>query len=136
MSIWQKALLAFVAALLLVIGHIVNSFFDPDDVVIAQLAVAAVAVNIYPLIYMTRPWYSTAPGRALMVKAWGNLIVIDLSLAYVWLGEYPGRADVRFAGFALFAIGVWYLLLSLLRVVRDEERELSESIDARNKENK
>ena len=80
------------------------------------LIIAGVAVNLYPLVYLTRPWYTTAPGRALMVKAWGNLILVDLSLAlYIFGEDYPGREFIATIGLAVFASGVWYLLIVLLR---------------------
>lgn len=85
-----------------------------DYLVLALLCLAAPAVNLYPLLYAFRPWRSTPQGRALMVKALGNVIVIDVVLAYLAFGDYPGRDVVRVVGFGLFAAGIWYLFISLL----------------------
>lgn len=83
------------------------------------LVVAAVPVNAYPLVYATRPWYITGAGRALMVKAVGNMILIDLALATAMLGQdYPGRDVFRAVGFTVFTIGVWYLFVVLLKTGR------------------
>lgn len=89
-----------------------------DGLVLALLVAAAVPVNIYPLVYLTRPWWVSAAGRALMVKAWGNLLLIDLFLASAVWGDYPGREAVRLAGLSLYLVGVWWLLIVLLRVPR------------------
>lgn len=83
------------------------------------LGIAAVAVNIYPFVYLTRPWWVTPAGRALMVKAWGNLILIDMSVAFVLWGEYAGREYVRAIGMTVFAAGMVYLLAVLLRTPGD-----------------
>lgn len=87
-----------------------------------QLLLIAIPVNIYPLVYLFRPWWTTAAGRALFVKAWGNLILIDLSLALTMFGDYPGRVIIRTIGLTLFMVGVWWLLAVLLLTPRDPKR--------------
>jgi cadmium resistance protein CadD (predicted permease) len=87
---------------------------DVDRLVLDLLIVGAVASNLYSFFYAFRPWRKTPQGRALMVKSLGNVIVIDLSLAFVAFGDYPGRNMLRVLGFTLFVIGIWYLLVSLL----------------------
>lgn len=84
----------------------------------APLLVAAVAANIYVAVYLTRPWWTTAAGRALMVKAWGNVIVLDLTAAVILFGDYPGREWIRAVGLWIFAAGLWYLLIVLVRTPR------------------
>ena len=80
-----------------------------------------IPVNLYPVFYLFRPWRPTEQGRALMVKAWGNALLIDMRIATVTLGDdYPGRDVVRAVGFALFAVGNWLLLIALLRSDDDE----------------
>lgn len=72
--------------------------------------------NLFPLIYLFRPWRTTPQGRALMLKAWGNLILIDLIVATLVFGEdYPFRDVLRVIGFGTFAGGLWYLFLTLMR---------------------
>lgn len=85
-----------------------------DRVMVLILVLAAPAVNLYPILYAFRPWRTTPQGRALMVKALGNVIVVDVVLAYLLFGDYPLRDPVRITGFGLFAVGVWALLISLI----------------------
>lgn len=90
---------------------------------LAMLVLAGVAVNVYPFVYLTRPWTTTPAGRALMVKAWGNLVLIDMSLA-AWLWpDYPGRWLIRNIGLTLFTVGVWALLLTLMRADKRGETD-------------
>jgi hypothetical protein len=85
------------------------------ETVVSVLVVACLpAVNLYPLIYAFRPWRSTPQGRALMIKALGNVVLIDMSFAYIWFGDYPGRDAVRVVGFLLFAVGINYLFWTLM----------------------
>jgi hypothetical protein len=86
-----------------------------DDLVFVLLLAAAIPTNLYPLFYAFRPWSTTPQGRALMTKAVGNMIVIDVVLATLLFGQdYPGRDLVRVFGFGVFVVGMWYLLVSLL----------------------
>lgn len=90
-----------------------------EKIVLFEFLVAAIAVNIYPLMYACRPWHATAAGRALMVKAIGNVILVDMSVAVLVLGpDYPGRDYVRIIGLAFFTVGIWYLLIVLYRTPR------------------
>lgn len=83
--------------------------------VFAIFIAAAVPVNLYPFFYAFRPWHTTAQGQALMVKAIGNVLVIDVALLTLVLGEdYPGRGLVRVIGFGMFLAGITYLFLSLV----------------------
>ena len=94
-----------------------------SDVIVTTLVVLVLPiVNLYPLLYAFRPWRSTHQGRALMVKALGNMIVIDMAAATLVLGyDYPGRDLVRVVGFALFAAGMYYLAWSMLTAPNHEE---------------
>lgn len=86
-----------------------------DDVVLWLIFLCVPAVNLYPLIYAFRPWRSTPQGRALMVKALGNVILIDMGVATLTFGEdYPGRGLIRVIGFTLFVLGINYLFWTLL----------------------
>lgn len=84
------------------------------------LIACAVPANLYPAFYACRPWWITPQGRALMTKAVGNALLIDLGLSVVIFGDdYPLRPYVRAVAFALFGIGVWYLFIALLRSDRE-----------------
>jgi putative copper export protein len=88
--------------------------------ILGLLIAAGIAANTYVIVYLTRPWRSTPAGRALMVKAWGNVILIDMALAAGVFGHnYPGRDLIRLIGLTLFAGGMWYLLIVLLRTPDD-----------------
>lgn len=94
-------------------------FSVADWIVFVLFLLSGVAVNIYVPIYMTRPWWTTPAGRAMMVKGWGNLILLDLGLTALLFGpDYPGRDVVRVIGMAVFTAGMWYLLLTMLRAPR------------------
>lgn len=88
----------------------------PSDVAIfTLLAVSAAASFLYFFFYMFRPWHSTAQGRALMTKAVGNVILLDLmAMPFALWGEYPYRSVVRLIGFSIFTVGIVYLLVTLL----------------------
>lgn len=90
-----------------------------DHVVVGLLITCAIPVNLYPAFYAFRPWWITPQGRALMIKALGNAMLIDLGLAAVLWPDYWLRPYVRLVGFTLFAVGVWYLLWALLRSDRE-----------------
>jgi hypothetical protein len=85
-----------------------------DEIVLWLFVGCLPAVNLYPLFYAFRPWRSTPQGQALMVKALGNVMVIDLTVTYLWFGEYPGRDVLRVVGFSLFFTGINYLLATLI----------------------
>lgn len=87
-----------------------------DLLIEALIVVCAIPANLYPAFYAFRPWWTTPQGKALMVKAVGNAILIDMGLSVVIFGDdYPMRWLVRVVGFALFGAGVWLLFLALLR---------------------
>lgn len=86
----------------------------PDEIVFWLFVGCVPAANLYPLFYIFRPWGTTQQGQALMMKALGNVIIIDLSVAYLLFGDYPGRDLLRVVGFSLFFVGINYLLASLI----------------------
>lgn len=100
---------------------------DHDAWILALLIICAIPANGYVALYMTRPWYVTEPGRALMVKAVANAGLINLGLATAIFGrDWPGRDQVRLVLFLLFAIGLWYLFIALLRTPRIPPRKDAE----------
>lgn len=87
---------------------------SPDLFVVALFVLAAIPATLYTLIYLFRPWWTTPQGRALMVKSWGNTFLLNLGLATWLFGDFAGRAAIRDVGLVLFAVGLWYLLWTLL----------------------
>lgn len=92
-------------------GHL-----DPvtDVALLVFVGVSTVVSVVYVATYLWRPWRSTPQGKALMVRAWGDIIVLSMALAYAIGGNYPLRAQVRLAGFGVFMVGTIYLTWSLL----------------------
>lgn len=86
-----------------------------------MLVALMLPVNLYPLFYAFRPWSSTPQGRALMVKAVSNAVLIDMGLATTVLGDYAGREAIRLVGFTLLVVGIWYLFVTLLRAPGAED---------------
>lgn len=79
------------------------------------LLIAVAPANLYVLFYWFRPWTRTPQGRALMVKALGNAVLLDIIFSANWFHDYPGRGLIRVIGFAFFTAGGIYLLVALLR---------------------
>lgn len=78
------------------------------------LWIAAPASTLYAFFYMFRPWHTTPQGRALMVKSIGTAILLDMALLATMWPEYPGRDQVRIVAFSLWAVGIVYLLATLV----------------------
>lgn len=87
---------------------------NADEIILVILIASLPAVNLYPLIYAFRPWASTRQGRALMLKALGNFVLLDMVAAYAFFGDYPFRDAIRITGFGLFAAGINYLFWTLI----------------------
>lgn len=85
-----------------------------DAVLLVLLWLCAPAAALYALLYAFRPWRSTQAGTALMLKSVGTAMLLVISLLYVWLGDYWGRDAIRVAAFALWTVGIYYLLWTLL----------------------
>jgi len=88
-----------------------------DDWALLLLLLAAPAATLYPAVLVaTTRWHQSLIGRALLTKAVGLALLIDLSLAYRVLGaDYQGRDAARLTVFGLITIGVWMQLYALLR---------------------
>lgn len=109
LGLWGTVLIALVLAIL------ASTLGVTEGVLLVLFAVAAVAANLYVFFYWFRPWRSTRQGEALMVKGWGNLILLNLGLATLVLGEnYPGRQFFRVLGLTAFSVGITYLLATLI----------------------
>lgn len=85
-----------------------------ERVILILVILSVPAVNLYPVFYAFRPWRSTPQGRALMLKALGNVILIDMATLYAWFGDYALRNEVRIVGFSLFLCGINYLFWTLI----------------------
>lgn len=81
---------------------------------LVTLWIAAPASTLYALFYAYRPWYSTPQGQALMLKSVGTAILLGMGLAATMWPGYPLRDEVRVLAFTLWAVGIVYLLGTLL----------------------
>lgn len=86
-----------------------------DRTVYWLLISCSVPVNLFPLFYAFRPWRSTPQGRALMIKAVGNLLLIDVILASMIWPVWTGQRLLSNIGFGAFVGGIWYLFVAMLR---------------------
>lgn len=81
--------------------------------------ITALPANLYPIFYAFRPWYSTRAGRALMVRAVGDLLIFDLSLAALAFGPlYPGHVALGYVAVGAFCAGIWFLFVVLMMTPR------------------
>jgi len=86
-----------------------------DTIAAVLVLLAAPPATLFPLLYVWLPWWRSAVGRALMVSSTGLALLIDVSLARMWLGEdYPLRDAVRLTVYTLITVGVYFKLAALL----------------------
>lgn len=93
---------------------------------------------MFPIVYAFRPWRQSAIGRALMVKAVGMALLIDISIIYNVLGDnYPLRNLVRVIVYALIVVGIWSQFIAMLRAgkKRDDEHAEQDRLSAKGSEN-
>lgn len=93
-----------------------------DTLAVILVALAAPPATLFPFVYATRPWYRSLLGRALMTKAIGIALLIDISLLYNWLGDdYALRDVVRLTVYSLITCGVWFQFIALVRTIRKRD---------------
>lgn len=87
-----------------------------DAIAVALIVIAAPPATMFPIVYAFRPWHQSLIGRALMTKSIGIALLIDISLAYRFLGDdYPARDYVRIGVYALIAAGIWFQFIAMVR---------------------
>lgn len=91
---------------------------NADTVAVVLVVIAAPAATLFPFCfaYISRGiWWRNPAGRALMTSSTALALLIDISLAYRWLGDdYALRDVVRLTVYALIAAGAWQKLYALL----------------------
>lgn len=87
-----------------------------DTIAVLLILAAAPAATLFPIVYgFTSPWHRSLIGRALMTKAVGLALLIDISLLYKWLGDdYAARDIVRLTVYGLITAGVWLQFAALM----------------------
>lgn len=100
-----------------------------DKLAVAMILAAAPAVTLFPIVYgLTSPWRRHLLGWGLLMSSTGLALLIDISLAYQWLGDdYALRDAVRLTVYALIVVGAWIMLAALVlvkvRAFREHRRE-------------
>jgi hypothetical protein len=99
-------------ALCVLVAFGLSWVLSPWADVVALVLVIAMApfATLFALAYMlTRPWWTTAIGRAILVSSLSLALLIDISLLYQWLGDdYYFRDAVRLTVFQLILGGILY----------------------------
>lgn len=87
-----------------------------DTIAVLMIVGMAPPATLFPIIYgFTAPWWKSLVGRALMTKAVGLALLIDITIIYNWFGDdYPLRDAVRFTVFLFILLGTWMQLIALL----------------------
>ena len=93
----------------------------------------APAVTVFPVLYLTfYRWYKNPVGRALMTKAVGFALLIDVALWFEFVGDdTPYREAIKVLIYLLILFGLWYQLVVFIRIkldARREERDLHDGI--------
>lgn len=98
---------------------------DADTVALALIVIAAPPATLFPLVLgFTTQWWRRPITRALMTKAVGLALLIDISLVYTWFGDdYALREVVRLTVFALIALGAWMQFGALIAEKRRDRRD-------------
>lgn len=95
-----------------------------DTIALALLVIAVPPVNMFPVVYAFRPWRSTLIGRALMVKAIGLAVMVDVGVLGLVLGpDYAARPYVRVVAFALVVTGIWFQFIAMVRAPHMHRRD-------------
>lgn len=95
------------------------------DISAVELFIAIVPATLFPILYMSFfTWYRNPLGRALMTKATGLALLIDISCIYALFGDnYPFREHVRFIVFTLVVSGLWYQLVVIIKIKVQQRHE-------------
>jgi hypothetical protein len=76
----------------------------------------AFPATAFPILYATRPWYRSLLGRALMTKAIGLALLIDLAVAHHF-GLLGDSGITRLVVYSLVFLGLWQQLIALCLII-------------------
>lgn len=84
---------------------------------VVLVAAIAPAATVFPFWYgLVAPWYRSWIGFALMTSTTGLALLVDISLAYQWLGDdYALRDSVRLTVYSIVCAGSWLTLIAFAR---------------------
>jgi hypothetical protein len=88
-----------------------------DTAAIIIVALIAPPITLFALGYtFFSPWYRSMPGWALWQSSTGLALLVDISLAYQWLGDdYFLRDVVRLSVYTWICVGAWLKLIAFAR---------------------
>lgn len=83
------------------------------------LSFAAVGQTAFVLMYMTLPWWRSTLGRALFLKAFMLMSLIDAGIASrVW--DWRGEDAVIVGLYGLVSVGIWFQLFAFIHQGRKD----------------
>lgn len=89
------------------------------DLFINLIAAAAfLGYLTFMIVYATRNWRSTDPGKAVMYAIAGINAVLLMVTIHLFTGPYPGIEIVRVVVYGALAITSWSLVATLARSIR------------------
>ena len=106
-----------------------------DAVAIGLVLAIAPFATAFAVVYMlTRPWWTTAIGRAMLVSSLSLALLVDIALLYQWLGDnYALRDAVRLTVYTLILCGAifksWALFAPSWLRSRANRRSTDRSLD-------
>jgi hypothetical protein len=104
-------------AALVVAAFCISWALTPWADVVALVLVLALSVpaTLFAGVYMfTRPWWTTAIGKAMLVSSMSLALLVDISLLYMWLGDdYWLRDAVRLTVYTLILAGACFKCYAL-----------------------
>lgn len=91
---------------------------------VLEVFLMIIPATAFPILYACFfPWYRTGLGQALMTKAVGLALLIDVSVVYLIFGDdYFLREHVRFCVYTLILIGLWYQMVMIIKIKIDSAR--------------
>lgn len=108
---------------------------SPLDLFVNIIAACAfLGFLTFVIIYSTRDWRATDPGRSLMYAIGSLNLVVLLNTVHLFTGRYPGIEFVRIPVYSLLLFTAWRLVYSLVRTIRNNEEIDTRKIFTRKKE--
>lgn len=108
-------------AVLAVAGIGIVIVFPPEAEARILLSTMTILAWLFVAMYSRQPWRSTQAGRSVMATTVA-LGLIGTQLASVWwLGDYPGRAEIRSMVLLALVLTLLHRLLVLWRIQHEDE---------------
>lgn len=87
----------------------------------------AIGQTAFALMYgFGTRWWRDPVGRALMVKAGGLALTLDLVTGFYIFGDYPGRSWASLAVFGLVVLGAYWQLIVFVKIRWQHRRSVED----------